>query len=133
MTFITRLVESKGLVIEKHVSYPTGFKCIFLVGGPMNISVPPEPLVETEFGMRPISTVEPGQKVWAVNEDGINTLTEVEKVLTHTDDEQKVKITLENDETFICNPGDRVLLTNGRWVRVDQLREDDDIMVNQER
>ena len=83
--------------------------------------------------MRPISTVAPGQKVWAINEDGINTLTEVEKVLTHTDDEQKVKITLENDETFICTPGDRVLLTNGRWVRVDQLREDDDIMVNRER
>ena len=101
MTFITRLVESKGLVIEKHVSYPTGFKCIFLVGGPMNICVPPEPLVETEFGMRPISTVERGQKVWAVNEDGINTLTEIHKVLTHTDDETKVPSTCANDVPLI--------------------------------
>ena len=132
MTFITRLVEAKGLVIEQHVSYPTGFKCIFLVGGPMNISVSPEALVETEFGMRPISTIEPGQKVWAVDQKGINTLTEVDKVLTHTDDEQKVKLTLENGETFICNPKDRVLLTNGRWVHVDALREDDDIMINQQ-
>lgn len=98
----------------------------------MNISVSPEALVETEFGMRPISTIEPGQKVWAVDQNGMNTLTEVDKVLTHTDDEKKVKLTLENGETFICNPKDRVLLTNGRWVHVDALREDDDIMINQQ-
>lgn len=132
MTFINRLVEAQGLTIEKHVSYPTGFKCVFLVGGPMNISVPPEPLVETEFGMRPIFSVKPGDKVWAVDENGINKLTEVEDILTKTDQEKKMKITLENDETFICNPEDRVLLTNGRWIRVDSLRKDDDIMVNQE-
>lgn len=103
------------------------------MGGPINTSVPPEALVETEFGMRPISTVESGQKVWAAAEDGISKLIEVDQVLTHTDDEQKIKITLENGETFVCSPGDRVLLTNGRWLRVDALRESDDIMVNQER
>jgi len=132
MTFINRLVEAKNLTIEKNVSYPTGFKCIFLVGGPMNMSVSPEPLVETEFGMRPISAVKPGDKIWAVDENGINKLTKVEKVLTKTDPPEKMKLVLENGETFLSYPDDRILLTNGRWVRADSLREDDDIVLNQE-
>ncbi len=132
MTFIKKLVEDKGLVIEKNVSYPTGFKCIFLVGGPMNLSMPPESLVEAEFGMRPVSTIKSGDKVWAIDENGINKLTVVEDVFMKTDQQEKVKIVLENDETFVCNPNDKILLTNGRWIRVDQLRENDEVMLNQE-
>ena len=132
MTVINRLVEAQGLTIEKHVSYPTGFKCVFLVGGPMNLSVSPESLVETEFGMRPISAVKPGDKIWAVDENGINKLTEVEDVLTKTHQGDEMRITLENGDTFDCNPDDRVLLTNGRWVRIDQLREDDEVILDQE-
>lgn len=96
------------------------------------MSVSPEPLVETEFGMRPISAVKPGDKIWAVNENGINKLTEVEKILTKTDPPEKIKLVLDNGETFVCNPDDRILLTNGRWIRADSLREDDDVVLNQE-
>lgn len=131
MGFINRLVEAQGLTIEKHVSYPTGFKCIFLVGGPMNLSVSAESLVETEFGMCPISAVKSGDKIWAVDKDGINKLTEVKEILTKIDQEDKVKIILENGEIFVCNPDDRILLTSGRWVRIDQLREDDEVILDQ--
>lgn len=132
MTFIKGLVKAKNLIIEKNVSYPTGFKCVFLVGGPMNMTVSPEPLVETEFGMRPISAVKSGEKIWAVDENGINKLTEVEKILTKTDSPSKMKLTLENGETFMCNPDDRILLASGRWVRADSLRQDDDVVLTQE-
>ena len=129
---LKQLAEAHGLQTKRNVSYPTGFKAVILVGGPMNMTVAPEPLVEGEKGVMRLSEVKAGDKVWALNSSGVNELTEVEKVLTKTDAPEKIKFVLENGETFICNPDDKVQLQTGAWVPVSALRKDDELMVNRD-
>ncbi len=82
-----------------------------------------ETLVATEDGLKAISQIKIGDKVWAYNEEtGENTLQEVVHLIAGEGNKELVDITLTNSEVITATTG-HPFYVNGEWLDAGELTD----------
>lgn len=129
MTLIRKLLtEHRNLV--KSPTLFSSRKALFLVGGPESWSLKPEALVETATGLKPLVSIEKGDRVYGMTDAGMKTLTDVQQVVVTEDADERIEIVMDDGQSFVCNGSDKLLLEgSGEWVRVDTLKQGDEVVV----
>ena len=116
---------SEDLLLES-VFDKSILKCVFMAGGPGCFDE--NTLIKTEDGYKKISKIVEGEKVWTLNEDGDQILSEVGEVYEYDADNEMMELELESGEVITCTLDHEIRLSNGEWVMAKDLTDEDDIL-----
>jgi len=105
---------------------PSIFKSVFLAGGPGCFSR--DTLIHTETGIKKISEIVVGEKIWTLSDTNNKELKEVNEVFKYLNTKNMVNLELVNGETIICTEDHEFKLIDENWKKACDLTEEDDIV-----